>query len=65
MKAGEVQSTIGSAGQVRTGIGGMGPNAGRSGSRAHQNLMPRARPTSSAPIATVLVADVARDIAHH
>ena len=45
--------------------GGMGPNAGRSGSRAHQNLMPRARPSSSAPIATVLVADVAHDIAHH
>ena len=58
---------------ARTGIGGMGREAGRSGSRAHQNLMPghfsgtcsgtRPRPSRSALISTLLVADVARDIA--
>ena len=58
---------------ARTGIGGMGREAGRSGSRAHQNLMPghssgtcsgtHPRPSRSALISTAFVADVARDIA--
>ena len=58
---------------ARAGIGGMGSEAGRSRSRAHQNLMPghfsgacsgtRPRPSPPALISTVLVADVARDIA--
>ena len=58
---------------ARTGIGGMGREAGRSGSRAHQNLMPerffgacsgtRPRPSHWALILTAIVADVARDIA--
>ena len=58
---------------ARAGIGGTGREAGRSRSRAHQNLMPgrfsgtcsgtRPRPSRSALISTLLVADVARDIA--
>ena len=58
---------------ARAGIGGMSPDAGRSRSRAHQNLMPghfsgacsgtRPRPSPPALILTVLVADIARDIA--
>ena len=67
------QRTAGSAGRARAGIGGMSPEAGRSRSRAHQILMPgrfsgacsgtRPRPSRSALISTLLVADVARDIA--
>ena len=67
------QRTAGSAGRARAGIGGMSPDAGRSRSRAHQNLMPGhfsgacsgTRPRSSRPalISTVLIADVAHDIA--
>ena len=58
---------------ARTGISGMSREAGRSRSRAHQNLMPgrfsgtcsgtRPRPSHWALILTALVADVARDIA--
>ena len=58
---------------ARAGIGGMSREAGRSRSWAHQILMAgrfsgacsgtRPRPSRSAPISTVLVADVARDIA--
>ena len=67
------QRMAGSAGRARAGIGGMSPEAGRSRSRAHQILMPGrfsgacsgTRPRSSRPalISTVLIADVARDIA--
>ena len=67
------QRTAGSAGRARAGIGGMSPEARRSRSRAHQNLMPerfsgacsgtRPRPSPPALILTVLVADIARDIA--
>ena len=58
---------------ARAGIGGTGREAGRSRSRAHQNLMPGCfsgtcsgtcpRPSRPALISTAFVADVVRDIA--